>query len=211
LKKEYIVKSIRGRGKGLPGANDFIKNSEALTSFSYPWEQKEVYGLEFRAFCDDENLYFRYCVETMGYILLNGVTTKRDILKEDRVEIFFTNDPAIKIYFTLEIDALGRAFCAKGVYYRKTDYSWEMDGLLTRGDLLPKGYSVTGSIKIKSLNDLGISFTKQGDRMITGLYRADFSKNDKGETLERWISWVKPESDKPDFHIPSSFGIFIRG
>ena len=47
-----------------------------------------------------------------------------------------------------------------------------------------------------------------GDKIIAGVYRAEFSMSDDG-VQENWISWVDPGTEKPDFHVASSFGEFV--
>ena len=51
----------------------------------------------------------------------------------------------------------------------------------------------------------------EGDqnRLLFGLYRAEFSRKADGAVDEAWISWKQPDSETPDFHIPSSFGALL--
>jgi lysophospholipase L1-like esterase len=38
-----------------------------------------------------------------------------------------------------------------------------------------------------------------------GLFRAEFRSGSLGDAADNWISWVKPGTAKPDFHVPSAF------
>ena len=73
------------------------------------------------------------------------------------------------------------------------------------------GYSVQGSISLDELASLGcIHEGKSGGReLIAGAYRAEFHRDDEGQVIQDWISWVDPKVPKPDFHIPGSFGRFV--
>jgi hypothetical protein len=48
-----------------------------------------------------------------------------------------------------------------------------------------------------------------GDNTIdAGLFRGDFQRLNK-TTQVKWISWIDPGSENPDFHIPAPFGKLI--
>ena len=73
---------------------------------------------------------------------------------------------------------------------------------------MENGYLVEGSIPLKTLGSLNLIQPGEDKRILTGLFRGEFSHG-AGDTIEqRWISWVTPKSEKPDFHIPSAFGHF---
>ena len=185
------------------------KYADPVTEFCYPWENKTPPKTEFRAVCDTHYFYFGFNVIDTE-IVVSEVQSKRDILKEDRVEVFFSADEELKRYITLEIDPLGRTFSAEASYYRNINEDWEPEGLRTFGRLTNEGYIVKGALPIKELNRIGIKFNCSGDTMIAGIYRANFIKQADNSIRERWISWVLPDSEFPDFHIPSAFGIFVR-
>ena len=66
-------------------------------------------------------------------------------------------------------------------------------------------YAVEGAITWDSLRQLGMY---QEDRILkAGLYRGEYDLKSVEHIETKWISWVKPYSAQPDFHIPSSFGI----
>jgi hypothetical protein len=41
-----------------------------------------------------------------------------------------------------------------------------------------------------------------------GVYRAEFSHLPSGGVHFGWLSWLQPITEKPDFHVPSSFGVW---
>jgi hypothetical protein len=72
--------------------------------------------------------------------------------------------------------------------------------------LRKEGYTVELAFSKKSLRALGLL---TDNRLLAGLYRGNcVALNGKAATL-KWISWVKPDSKTPEFHIPSSFGVLM--
>jgi len=93
-----------------------------------------------------------------------------------------------------------------GEFHRQfdTSWSWPAGHLKTKTDKRKDGYTVEIAISKKSLTDLGLI---KNNTLQAGLYRADCLEL-KGTCRKfQWISWVKPDSKTPDFHIPSSFGV----
>ena len=62
------------------------------------------------------------------------------------------------------------------------------------------------AIPLHALEELGFPPLKEGVRLRTGLFRAEFQHGQGGAVEEGWMSWCRPDSESPDFHIPSSFG-----
>ena len=52
---------------------------------------------------------------------------------------------------------------------------------------------------------------KDDNILKAGLYRGEYVTLPNGKIDTKWISWVMPDSEEPDFHIPSSFGILKLG
>ena len=69
----------------------------------------------------------------------------------------------------------------------------------------PDGYDVEGRLSPRALKGLGVDVWSVHPLMV-GVYRGEFSRRASGEIDESWISWVRPDAEEPDFHIPSSFG-----
>ena len=120
-------------------------------------------------------------------------------------EIFFRIDEKLNPYYCLEIDPLGRVLDYRGNFHRKfdRDWSWPEKGLQVKTHRSEDGYTLELAIAKASLEQLGLlrSHTLQA-----GLYRADCFPGKNGPRDFKWISWIRPESPSPDFHIPSSFG-----
>jgi hypothetical protein len=103
------------------------------------------------------------------------------------------------------MDPMGRVLDYKAVFYRIFDYEWTWPGshqLNVKSAFTASGYIVEGSITLDSLRELGLL---NGNEIQAGLYRGECLSLRDHEFA--WISWVKPSSDRPDFHIPSSFGV----
>lgn len=68
------------------------------------------------------------------------------------------------------------------------------------------GYTVEGKIALSELRRLNL--LKANNVMRVGIFRAEFTKTTKAFSMQ-WISWVKPNTQEPDFHVESAFGEFI--
>ena len=75
---------------------------------------------------------------------------------EDRVEMFFSRDPAWRTIICLEIDSRGRVFDYRASYYRKFDPGWSCKGLETAALRLDRGYVVEGRIPRATLAEMGL-------------------------------------------------------
>lgn len=206
--KTYVVKKvdrpveITGRG-----TDPSWQKANELTDFTYPWREDAAPATAFKALWDGDYLYFLYRAEDSRIIAKTETGLERDVVDSDRVEIFFKADDRMAPYYALEMDALGRVLDTEGRYYRQIDYMWNWPAghLRLEATRDPDGYWVEGAVSLKSLRDLGLY---QDDLILkAGLYRGEYLVNDEEQTEVRWISWVKPDSEKPDFHIPSSFGV----
>lgn len=204
----YLVKKTEAKGVLLTGRGDDPAWGEAnsLTNFSYPWREEEAPETEFRALWNDDYLFFRYNAIDPDIItqMDTSLSVEMRAVNSDRVEIFFKADDEMNPYYSLEMDALGRMFDSEGRYHRKidADWNWPEGGIQIYASLYKGGYILEGAISITSLEMLGM---KKGDELNAGLYRGEYVK--EGEEIKvKWISWIMPDSETPDFHIPSSFG-----
>ena len=191
------------------GGDALWEAATVLTDFQYPWRDEEPPATIFRALWDDARLYFLYRAADPDIIVKTEGEGERDVVNSDRVEIFFKKDDRMDPYYALELDALGRILDTEGRFYRKVDFDWNWpEGhLIVKASRDEEGYWVEGSITWSSLRDLGMY--DGGDRLNAGLYRGEYVPTPDGQTEVKWISWVRPDSDTPDFHIPSSFGSFL--
>ncbi|MFB3893079.1 MAG: carbohydrate-binding family 9-like protein [Phycisphaerae bacterium] len=174
-----------------------------LTDFSLPWEKTPAPRLEFRAICDDENLYFAFRV--CGSYAPAGKEGGEDkVVEEDRVELYLSCDDSMKEYYGLEIDSLGRVLDYKASHYRNLDGSWRCPGLKAAGKAGADGYVVEGSIPLATLVALRMPLRKDGDKVLAALFRG-IAPHD-GDRQWHWESWVDPKIEKPDFHVPGVLG-----
>lgn len=204
--KTYQVKktsqAILLTGKGSDPAWD---KATKMSDFSYPWRDETAPKTTFQALWDDDFFYFLYRATDADVFLKQEGLGEKDVVDSDRVEIFFKADDQMNPYYALEMDALGRVLDTEGKFYRDVDFNWNWPKgeLLLKASIDETGYWVEGAISFKSLRALGMY--KDDYMLKAGLYRGEYQEiNGKQEV--KWISWVKPDSETPDFHIPSSFG-----
>ena len=198
-----VAQSINISGKG----DDPLWNkANVLDDFSYPWREEEAPSTEFRAMYDEESLYFLYkVVDDEIHLEQSHDSDKMNAVYSDRVEIFFKRNDVMDPYYSLEMDADSRLYDSVGKFYREIDGSWTYpkDDIMIKSSMTEEGYTVEGKISMKSLKEFKL--IKEGV-IHAGLFRGNYVDGGKDT---RWISWIIPDSDKPDFHIPSSFGRLI--
>jgi Carbohydrate family 9 binding domain-like len=206
----YIVKRISPGKMHITGKGDNVrwKKARLLTDFTYPWETETAPATAFAALWDRKWLYLLYRVTDDSVITFVNKNEKREIGASDRVEIFLTRDSTLTPYYCLEMDATGRVLDYIASFYRKMDYSWQWptQQLIIKTSRVNYGYILEAAISIQSLKDLGLL---KNNRLQAGLFRAECKSIVNGKADLRWISWIKPKSEKPDFHIPSAFGELI--
>jgi hypothetical protein len=167
--------------------------------------------MSFRALWDDARFYFRFDVETTGVLIYFHDNNKMEVLDSDRVEIFFKSDDRLNPYYCLEMDPLGRVLDYRASFYRKFEYEWQWPGnkqLHIQSEYTKHGYKVEGSLTMASLKELDLL---KNNELQAGLFRGECRKMRDPQSSFDWISWIKPESVRPDFHIPSSFGVIKLG
>lgn len=183
------------------------EKANIISEFIYPWEDKEVQGrLIFRALYDNSTFYFSFVVEDKNaFIVLDSLLDKKDISKEERVEIYFSKNKTLKEYFCIEIDPKGRILDYKASFYRKFDESWFLKGAKCVGEIFVNRYQIEAAIPLEFLNEMGIDYDED---FFVGLFRADLKKLSNSSISESWISWIDPKTNIPDFHVPEAFGVF---
>ena len=177
-----------------------------LSDFVFPWEDREPPRTEFRALWNEERFYFRFDCDDDDLVLAPGADAKEKVIGSDRVEIFLAPELDLQPYYSLEMDPRGEVLDYEGRYYRKINWDWRCPGLELQAQRGPGGYAVEGSIPLATLRDLQILKPEQST-FHAGVYRAEFSHEADG-IHEGWMAWVDPGTEKPDFHVPSSFGVF---
>lgn len=181
------------------------QQAEVLTDFIYPWEKETPPKTDFRALWSDDTLYFRFIADDKDIQLGDNADKDQAVLDSDRVELFFATSPELKPYYTAEMDPKSRTFDAKANYYREVDPSWNWETLQTVGEMTPNGYVLTGKIDLDEFTRLNLWQDKDKQTLMCAILRGEFSKGEEKQ-VRKWISWIKPDSVKPDFHIPSAFG-----
>ncbi len=193
--------------------------------FIFPWNDDPPPATEFRALCAKDYLYFTFRVHDEDIVVLDRLQEAEDAVFEDRVEMYFSRDAGMQDYFCLEVDSVGRAFSYRGAYYRRLDPRWTWPGLETKAVPREQGYEVEGRIPTASFAALGFPTLQPGAKLRCGLFRAEFSHDRSGRVveqrptihnrgrqmdgqppIERWMAWVDPRTEEPDFHVPTSLG-----
>ncbi len=182
------------------------EKANLLSDFTFPWTDATAPSTHFRAIVDDAKFYFSYRVWDDDIVLVEPYEKQSDSQGEDRVEIVLSGDRELRRYFSAEIDPFGRVLDFQASYHRQFDFSWSWPAMKTAGTITDDGYAIEGSIPLETLKSLGLGSLLSGDDLIIGLFRAEFSHDPDGETIEDWISWVQPQAAEPDFHVPSGFG-----
>jgi len=145
-------------------------------------------------------------VNDTNIVLAENFKSEMDVLNEDRVEIFMSQDRELKQYYALEIDALGRVMDTAARYHRKFDRSWRCAGLRTSGVVTEGAYVVEGSIPVKTLKEIGV--LNESGTIHAGVFRGEFHYGTNSEIIQHWISWIDLRKKAPDFHVPDAFGLF---
>lgn len=206
--KSYPVKKIP-EDIALTGKADhpLWKNALTLSDFSYPWETDIPQATKFKALHSEDWLYCFFDVTDKDILIHINKNDKTEVAASSRAEIFFKTDDQLSPYYCLEIDPLARVFDYKGEFHRRFDtkWTWPAGHLLVKSNRRMDGYTLEIAISKGSLKELGI--LKDDNSIQAGLYRGDCLEINKNGGKFRWISWVQPDSQTPDFHIPSSFGI----
>lgn len=209
--KAYRVKTIQDKELIVSGKGDspLWKQANELSDFTYPWENEQPPHTLFRALHNKDWLYCLYDVKDDNINVYVNTNDKSEVVHSDRVEIFFRKDERMSPYYGLELDPLARVLDYEAEYHRKFkgEWSWPAGQLIVKSNRRKDGYTVEIAISKKSLNQLGILKSKTIE---AGLFRGNCLEISlKDESKIKWISWVKPASETPDFHIPSAFGVLM--
>lgn len=190
------------RGIHIDGERDEWTTAAVVSSLTAPWngnmrDETTVY------LCHDRKyLYFFYEVHDTTPVY-NSQKSKMSVIPSDRAEFFISCDRKMKQYYCAEIDPQGKTLDYEASFYRKMNYEWEFSTLKVASQKTASCYVIEGCLSLKELRRLKLITPDKG--LYMGVYRADFV-NDKDVI---WYSWIIPEAEKPDFHIPSSLGKFI--
>jgi hypothetical protein len=181
--------------------------AELLTDFTFPWEETPPPTTEFRALWTEERFHFRFDCADHDLVFGEGDTPAQRALDSDRVEIFLTPELALDPYYGFEMSPRGDLLAYRARSYRQFDRDWSCAGFEFSGRVEERGYSVEGTITMEALRTLHV-LKPDAREFLAGVYRAEFSRNADGTIHQGWMPWVNPHTERPDFHVPSSFGVF---
>ena len=204
--KNYTVKFINKDTKNfLSNVDAPLENANSLIDFSSPWNQEPIKKIEFKALHNNKDVFFQFKVFDEDIYIHPSENKNNSINNSDRVELFFRSDENLNPYYCLEIDPTARVMDFKAHPNKKFDFNWnwpdnDMKVVSQRNE---NYFTVRIAISIQSFKDL--SLLKE-NRIETGIYRAKYNKIEN-EYQPTWITWVNPNTDEPNFHIKSSFGI----
>ena len=208
--KTYTVENIQHDEVEVTGKGDnkLWRKANKLTEFEYPWDTKRSATTSFKALHNKTWLYCLFEVQDSDVKVYVVKNDKLEAINSDRVEIFFRKDDRLTPYYCLELDANGRVLDYEAEYHRKFNpaWSWPAGQLIVKATRTKDGYNVEVAIQKESLIKLGLL---KGNRIEAGLFRADCYSLEGDKADMKWISWLKPTSETPDFHIPSSFGVLM--
>jgi hypothetical protein len=181
-------------------------HADELSDFSYPWEHGQPPLTVFKALHDEQWLYCLFSVQDEHVKIYVDKHDKSEVVWSDRAEIFFRKDDQLSPYYCLELDPSGRILDYKAEHYRKFDFhwSWPAGELIVKTHRADGGYTIEVAVSKRSLDSLGLL---EGKLLQAGLYRADCVDLKEKQATFKWISWIRPDSETPDFHIASSFGV----
>ncbi len=185
------------------------KRAKQLSDVKLPWSEVEPPQTHFRAFYGPGGFYFSFRVKDDDIVVQETVQHEKDIIHEDRVELFFARSPSLKTYYGLEMDPDGLAFTYRASYYRNSDLTWNLPEMKLEGTTRSDGYSVEGRIPLSFFLRHRLFSGSDANRVMTGLFRAEFSRNEDGDTRHAWMSWIDPGTQGADFHRPQAFGWFV--
>jgi len=127
---------------------------------------------------------------------------REGLYKEDCVEIFFTPDPGRpNHYYEVEVGPFGHFFDLEiDKDAKKSIISWSSKpAIATSRDA--KAHRATIEIKLAAPEITGA--LAPGARLPLGLYRME------GLPERRYLAWSPPRTKKPNFHVPSAFGLLV--
>ena len=197
--KSYIVKFVNKviTIDGVLEKQDWMF-ADSINGLSAPWDTIVNDKTVFKSFCSGKFFYFCFDVHD-PIIITHNYENELTVAQGDRVELFFSETPDMNKYYCIEMDPLGHILDYSAKYYRKFDYKWNFDNVLIATTFTENGYVVEGCIPLEEFKEIEIK-----DAFLLGVYRADFQSDTPDNVI--WYTWIEPDSEGPDFHIPSSLG-----
>lgn len=201
LIKEAVV-TITGKGESAAW-----EKAEVLTQFISPWDSKEPSRIEFRALWDEKYFFFCFTVFDAKIHIVDEDDSIDSINNSDRVELFFRPDESLNPYYCLEMDSNARIMDFIAYPEKKLDFNWNWpkNHITVKSSKNDISFTVEGAVSIDSLNELELI---KGNKIEAGIFRAKYNSEDTINFEPTWITWIDPQTETPNFHIASSFGVF---
>lgn len=207
--KKYAVNKIESSSLKITGKGNQEpwRNATVLSDFISPWSNDPFSKIEFRALWDTENLFFCFKVYDNEIHIDNKDDSLDSIGNSDRVELFFRKNVELSPYYCLEMDTKPRLMDFKAMpnWQFDFDWNWPSDGIELRSSKNEDHFVVEGAISIEVLKNLEL--LKADNTIEAGIYRAKYKADENFIFQPTWISWVNPNTETPNFHINSSFGL----
>ncbi|TDE28456.1 MULTISPECIES: sugar-binding protein [Flavobacterium] len=190
------------------GDDKLWDNAIILDDFISPWSTEDGSEIIFKALWDREKLFFNFTVFDTEIHIEKQDDSIESINNSDRVELFFRSDASLNPYYCLEIDPSPRVMDFMAHPNKDFDFNWNWpkNDLIVKSSINANSFTVEGSISIESLRSFNLI---KNNTIEAGVFRAKYIKA-QNECLEpNWITWVNPNTETPNFHIASSFGVFV--
>lgn len=193
--------TISGRG-----GDELWNKAEVLTDFISAWDNEPVKKIEFKSLWDSENFFFCFKVYDNKVHIDKTDDTVDSIGNSDRVELFFRTDANLSPYYCFEIDPTPRImdFIAYPNRNFDFDWNWPKNDVLIKSDVRDNYFTVEGSISLESMRRFNLI---KDQKIETGVFRAKYNEQNDGSFEPTWISWVNPNTETPDFHTLTAFGV----
>lgn len=206
--KNYIINRIEKNTLKINrlADNSLWNKAEIAADFISPWDNSEPEKIELRALWDLENIYFCFTVYDSKIHIDRKDDSVDSINESDRVEIFFRKDKIMNPYYCLEIDPTPRImdFIAYPGKKFDFDWNWPKNDLIVKSTIKQDYFVVEIAITIQSLKNFNLI---KNNTIEAGFYRAKYKKQENNLFEPTWISWINPNTETPNFHIASSFGL----
>lgn len=206
--KSYNVNCIKEGSLFINGRGDHAVWSKAnlLSDFVSAWDSNANCKIEFKSLWDSKKLFFCFKVYDNKVQIVNEDNSEESIGNSDRVELFFKVNDTLNPYYCIEIDPTSRILDFRATANRKFefDWSWPKNELVVKSNITNNFFTVEGSITINSLKELQLI---KNNTIETGIFRAKYTPLENSEFESTWISWVNPNTQYPNFHTSSSFGV----
>ena len=178
----------------------------SLTNFSSPWDNEPVKKIDFKAIHNSEKIFFLFKVYDNQTHIHPSKDKTDSINNSDRVELFFRSDASLNPYYCLEIDTTARIMDFKAKPNKEFDFNWNWPSqeIAIKSSIESNHFIVEIAISIQSLKDLNL--IKKG-QIETGIYRAKYNQQNDNTFQPTWITWINPNTETPNFHTPTSFGL----